>query len=240
MAYTDGACSGNPGPGGWAAILISALGQVIELGGFEPQTTNNRMELTAALNALKALERNPVPLVIRTDSTYVIKGITEWVHGWKKKGWITSQNAPVSNSDLWQDLDDIASSYATRAKLEWRHVRGHSGDAGNDRADLIAVGYSKQKPPELFAGLLADYPVLLGDPKGPAWPKSARQWKFPLYISFVEGQLYRHKTWTECEARVRGQSGARFRKAKNLEELDSILCDWKLSRDLLVDPTLLC
>ena len=132
--FTDGACSGNPGPGGWGAIL-RWRGVEKELAGAEPATTNNRMELMAVISALEALKR-PCRAVIHTDSQYVQKGISEWIHGWKKKNWMTAAKTPVKNADLWKRLDDLVS----RHQIEWRWVKGHAGHPENERADALARG----------------------------------------------------------------------------------------------------
>ena len=130
--YTDGACSGNPGPGGWGAIL--RWGSIEkELWGGEPNTTNNRMELTAVICALQALKR-PLAVRVHTDSQYVQKGISEWIHNWKKRGWKTAGNAPVKNADLWQSLDVLAQAH----QIEWIWVKGHAGHPENERADVLA------------------------------------------------------------------------------------------------------
>ena len=130
--YTDGACKGNPGPGGWGALLRTGE-HVKELCGGEPNTTNNRMELKAVIEALGALTR-PCIVVVHTDSQYVQKGISEWIHGWKARGWKTAAKAPVKNVDLWQALD----AAQARHTIEWRWVRGHAGHEGNERADALA------------------------------------------------------------------------------------------------------
>ncbi|GAB3724598.1 ribonuclease HI [Nocardiopsis oceani] len=132
VIYTDGACSGNPGPGGWG-VWLRYREHERELFGGEEQTTNNRMELMAAIQALESLKRD-VPVLLHTDSSYVRNGITSWVHGWKKRGWKTADKKPVKNVDLWQRLDEVASRY----DVEWKWVRGHSGDEGNERADELA------------------------------------------------------------------------------------------------------
>ena len=130
--FTDGACRGNPGPGGWGALLKWGA-QEKELWGGEHDTTNNRMELLAVISALQVLTR-PVQARVHTDSTYVMQGITKWIHGWKKNGWRTSSKDPVKNVDLWQALDAAVAQH----QLEWRWVKGHSGDEGNERADALA------------------------------------------------------------------------------------------------------
>jgi ribonuclease HI len=132
--YTDGACKGNPGPGGWGVFLKSGATEK-ELFGGELETTNNRMELTAVIRALEALKR-PCQVTLHADSQYVLKGITEWLVGWKAKGWKTAAKQPVKNVDLWQQLDAVVST--SGHKIDWRWVRGHNGDPGNERADGLA------------------------------------------------------------------------------------------------------
>ena len=129
---TDGACLGNPGPGGFSAILLAGK-RTKEISGGRRLTTNNRMELTAALNVLKALKR-PCEVTITTDSQYVIKGMTEWIHGWMRRNWINSQKKPVENRDLWEALWDAAAPH----KVRWQWVRGHAGDVMNERVDELA------------------------------------------------------------------------------------------------------
>ncbi|MDH4392658.1 MAG: ribonuclease HI [Aquabacterium sp.] len=132
VIYTDGACKGNPGPGGWGAWLRWGAHEK-ELFGGEPSTTNNRMELTAVIESLALLKRR-TPVAIYTDSNYVKDGITSWIHGWKKRGWRTADNKPVKNIELWQRLDALVSSH----DVQWHWVKGHSGDPGNERADALA------------------------------------------------------------------------------------------------------
>jgi len=146
FAYTDGACSGNPGPGGWGALLIAREGETIlktrELKGGEADTTNNRMELLAAIHALEALGR-PSTLTIVTDSAYVKNGVTSWIHGWKKNGWRTSNKKPVKNVELWQRLEEAT----MRHKVTWEWVKGHAGHPENERADELArAGMEPFKP----------------------------------------------------------------------------------------------
>ncbi|WP_210546154.1 ribonuclease HI [Rhodoferax sp. PAMC 29310] len=132
--YTDGACKGNPGPGGWGVLLKSVDAQK-ELFGGELETTNNRMEMMAVIEALLALKR-PCNVTMHVDSQYVLKGITEWVSGWKARGWKTATKQPVKNVDLWQRLDDLVST--SGHTIDWRWVRGHNGDPGNEHADMLA------------------------------------------------------------------------------------------------------
>jgi ribonuclease HI len=132
--YTDGACKGNPGPGGWGALL-SSNGTEKELFGGERNTTNNRMEMMAVIQALEALKR-PCTVHLYLDSKYVLQGITEWIHGWKARGWKTASREPVKNVELWQRLDAIVSTGGHQ--IDWRWVKGHAGDPGNERADALA------------------------------------------------------------------------------------------------------
>lgn len=130
--WTDGACSGNPGPGGWGAIL-SFKGKERELSGGEEMTTNNRMELMGAISALETLTR-PCTVALHTDSQYLRQGITSWIHGWKRNGWKTADKKPVKNEELWKRLDAALG----RHKIEWKWVKGHAGDVMNERADVLA------------------------------------------------------------------------------------------------------
>ena len=136
VIYTDGACKGNPGPGGWGALLRAADGAEKELCGGEPETTNNRMEMMAVIEALSALKR-PCHVILFVDSQYVLKGMTEWLHGWKAKGWRTAAKQPVKNVDLWQRLDALV--HQSEHRIEWQWVKGHAGDPGNERADALAT-----------------------------------------------------------------------------------------------------
>jgi ribonuclease HI len=132
IIHTDGACKGNPGPGGWGALLEWG-GHERELFGGEPATTNNRMELTAVIRALESLKRD-CDILLYTDSQYVKNGIESWIHGWKKNGWKTSDRKPVKNADLWRELDALVACH----RVEWHWVRGHNDHAGNERADALA------------------------------------------------------------------------------------------------------
>ena len=134
--WTDGACKGNPGPGGWG-VLMRYGEHIKELFGGEVQTTNNRMELTAVIRALEAVKK-PCPVRLHLDSSYVKDGITKWIHNWKQRAWTTAAGSPVKNADLWQRLDQLVSSYQDSADIDWIWVKGHAGIAGNERADELA------------------------------------------------------------------------------------------------------
>ncbi len=151
FAYTDGACSGNPGPGGWGVLLVAREGNRVlkerELFGGEPETTNNRMELMAAISALEALDR-PSSITIVTDSAYVKNGVTQWIHNWKKNGWRTAGRKPVKNEELWRRLD----AATARHRVSWEWVKGHAGHPENERADELARKGMAPFKPEPSAG----------------------------------------------------------------------------------------
>lgn len=159
--YTDGACSGNPGPGGWGTVIYLEGDRCHELGGAAAETTNNRMEMQAAIAALEALCRLKETLdqdgspTLYTDSQYVQNGITKWIHGWKKKGWKTASGKPVLNQDLWKQLDELhqqVNAYLPKP-LRWAYVRGHSGNTGNERCDAIARAFAAGRAPQLAQAL---------------------------------------------------------------------------------------
>ncbi len=159
--YTDGSSRGNPGPGGWGAIVATEQ-EVRELGGREEHTTNNRMELTAAIEVLvfvsklEASSQNQ-EAVIYTDSEYVMKGITEWIEGWQKRGWKTAAKKPVLNQDLWQELLKVSEG----KNIQWKYVAGHSGHEANERCDQIATMFADRKVPDLYNGPRNEYPIQL-------------------------------------------------------------------------------
>jgi ribonuclease HI len=229
LIFTDGACSGNPGPGGWAAIMVSPLGKVRELGGPAAHTTNNKMELTAALEALvslsevKKLSSNEIR--IYTDSKYVIQGITQWVHGWKRNGWKTAEGKDVSNRELWEALG--ATILKNGFQIEWLYVPGHKGFAGNERCDEIAVAFSKGERVDLYQGDRKAYPIDVEHLPSPEVLDGKPKKKGPaVYLSYVNGRVYRDKDWKSCEARVKGIKGAKFKKVESEEEERAALNSW--------------
>lgn len=149
--YTDGACSGNPGPGGWGVVAYVDNGKVHELGGRDTRTTNNRMELKGAIAALQLLSdiQQTTPVTLYTDSQYVKNGITKWISGWKKKNWKTSTGKAVVNLDLWKQLDELQNSVTKQLPLSWEYVRAHVGNEGNERSDTIARAFSKNTTPAM-------------------------------------------------------------------------------------------
>jgi ribonuclease HI len=234
LVFTDGACSGNPGPGGWAAVLVSPTGKVIELGGGERHTTNNKMELTAAVEALKALAKvktlSTRRISLYTDSKYVIQGITSWIHGWKKRSWKNQEGKDVSNREIWEQLDDMNRQF----EVNWLYVPGHQGFPGNERCDEIAVAFAKGYSIQLYNGPRSGYglaienvpmPSRLEDEKAAAPKRTKMQ---PVYLSYVDGKLNRDADWKSCEARVKGRHGVKFKKVESVEEEQEILRSWGL------------
>lgn len=236
VVFTDGAAKGNPGPGGWGVVIVTPNGHVTELGGGEIHTTNNRMELTAAISALARLADEAAPVAIYTDSSYVIKGITQWVWSWTRRGWKTAEGGDVLNRDLWERLASLVSARG-RGRIAWTWVRGHDGTPGNERVDRIAVAFSQQRAEPLYDGPLAGYgvPILdlphdaaaLARRSSPPTPPAAKARPYS-YLSVVDGVLERHVTWADCERRVKGRSGARFKKALSAADESAILRDWGL------------
>jgi ribonuclease HI len=253
IIFTDGACTGNPGPGGWAAIISSPQDEIRELGGGERATTNNRMEMLAALSALAEIKTvEPVEIIVYTDSTYLIKGITQWIWGWRSRGWKNAEGKDVANRDLWEAL----AQHITRLKpatVSWKYVRGHAGIPGNERCDEIAVCFANGRDVDLYRGSGREYTVDLkslpvqeelpaqksssagGGSGGSSGGKSAGRSSgksggssggSASYLSYHGGVVRRHKTWSACEQRVKGQSNAKFKKAKSAQEEREILRGW--------------
>ena len=233
VVFTDGAAKGNPGPGGWGAIVVTPDEHVTELGGGSPHTTNNKMELGGAIAALRHVADRPEPVAIYTDSTYVIQGITQWVWGWRKRGWKTAQGGDVLNRELWEQLSSLIGARA-RGDVSWHWVRGHVGTPGNERADEISVAFAMQEAADLYVGSLDGYALpILQLPDDTNLPKrtagsAATKTKATAYsyLSVIDGVAMRHVTWADCERRVKGQSGARFKKATSAADEAAILSGW--------------
>jgi ribonuclease HI len=232
VVFTDGAAKGNPGPGGWGAVIARPDGWVSELGGGAGHTTNNQMELSGAIGALRHLRDHSEKIALHTDSTYVIQGITQWIHGWRRRGWTTAEGKPVLNRDLWEQLAALVAARG-RGSIAWHYVRGHTAVPGNERADEIAVAFSAGRAPELYDGPLLGYPIAVHDlpddtalpPRRAAGAASTKQPAYS-YLSLVDGQPARHATWVECERRVKGISGARYKKAGSAADEAAILAAW--------------
>jgi ribonuclease HI len=230
VVFADGAAKGNPGPGGWGVVIVTPNGHVTELGGGERHTTNNRMELTAVIEALRHLRPTPGPVALYTDSTYVIRGIREWIHGWRRRGWKTAAGGDVLNRDLWESLAALPAARGREGTVAWHYVRGHTGVPGNERVDEIADGWARGQPVSLHNGPLLRYPFAVLDlpedtrvpeRRARATPRNAHS-----YVSVVDGRPMRHASWVECERRVKGRPGARFKKAMSAADEAAILADW--------------
>ena len=260
IIYTDGASSGNPGPGGWGAVIRDGE-KVKEIGGFDLNTTNNRMEMTAAIESLKSIKvstiknktsklkkedlENKIEIVIYTDSSYLINGITKWIFNWRRNNWKTKQGDDVLNKDLWQKLE----LQINQGKISWVHVAGHAGIKLNNRVDEIAVSFSKalddkEKQPELFSGPAEKYQFKVEAPtaeeikipkkKGSSGSISTKgqintkNKKAFSYLSMVDDRIEKHETWDACKNRVNGQSGARYRKTFSKEHESEIIKEWQV------------
>ncbi|QDK38922.1 ribonuclease HI [Bdellovibrio sp. NC01] len=230
--FSDGACSGNPGPGGWGSVILFPTDQVLEIGGGDPQTTNNRMEMQAVLEALRTVADHSGTVRFYTDSTYVIRGITQWIWGWRKRGWKTAEGGDVSNKDLWEEIAEVVQKRGAANKIEWHYSRGHIGIPGNERCDEIAVAFSKRAGIDLYEGSLKNYPVnilevpadtSLPEMRSPTEKKAAHS-----YLSNIGGLVYRHKDWPSCQRRVTGKSGAKFKKSTSASDEVEILKSWGL------------
>lgn len=229
--FTDGASSGNPGPGGWGAIVASHS-KVKEIGGGEDKTTNNRMELKAVIEALKVVNEvnSDHKVTIYSDSSYVINGSTSWLKGWKRNNWQTKQKSEVLNKDLWMEIDPLLE----KIDCSFISVEGHVGIPANERADKIATSFSQDENIELFDGDLSDYEVNLEDLGSDSELKETKnrsKMKAYSYLSLVDGVLEKHKTWGDCEDRVKGKSDAKFRKAISEEDEKAILEEWGIKEE---------
>lgn len=240
LIFADGASSGNPGPGGYGTIVVLPEGHVTELGGGDPQTTNNRMELLGVIQGLGIVRDRPEPVAVYTDSTYVIRGITQWCWGWSKRGWKTAEGTDVKNADLWKKLIGLVADRKrgsdrkdSSGQISWHYVRGHSGVPGNERVDEIAVAYAARRRPSLYDGPLLQYDVAIHDiPEDTELPdlrdpkERAEKHKAYSYLSLVNGVTRRHAQWKDCEAQVKGRPGAKFKKATSPEQERQILEEW--------------
>lgn len=235
--YTDGAARQNPGPGGWGAIVLTGDEQVIELGAGVAHTTNNKMEMSAAIEALAYLANTPGKITIYTDSSYLVRGITDWIKGWRRRGWTTADGSPVLNRELWERLSELVAARGRAGGVSWLHVRGHAGVPGNERCDEIATSLADGHRVELYRGPKVAYGIDLERPasaqaltRRPTTPSAAPRPTKPgaaySYLSLVGGQLMRHANWADCEQRVRGVSGARFKKAMSPADEEAIARSW--------------
>jgi len=225
IIYTDGSSLGNPGPGGYGAVIVSPkLDEVVELGGGKPQTTNNEMEMTAVVAALSYSAMNTMPITLYTDSKFVINGITKWVHNWRTNGWLTASKQPVTHRLLWEQMISLVEARGTAGAVTWQYVPGHQGVPGNERVDDIAQAFAAGTPPDLYRGHLPGYTLpILEEPT--VFKKDSPSAGYPKYLSLVDGVLKEHATWSECEERVKGKP-ARYKKVKNKSEEKQTLTSW--------------
>ncbi len=248
--YTDGASRGNPGLGGWGAVIL-VDGMAMEIAGGVKKATNNQMELQAVLEVLSDLPRlvpaspnrgesgkagsgaraHKGPVVVYSDSSYVVKGLSSWVYGWEKNGWVTTAKTPVENKDIWVKLLDLLKKYGKRLSIE--KVKGHDGDLYNERCDELAVSAALGEKQKHFQGSQKDYDKFLieiGTTAKKAAPKKKKKPTGPAYsyVSFVDGKVYADKTWKECEARVKGTKGAKYQKVFSKAEETGLVQDYTL------------
>ncbi len=231
IIFTDGSSRGNPGPGGWGAIVV-LNDQVTEIGGREYKTTNNRMELTAVIEALKFLKNEKGKFRIYTDSSYVLNGITLWIKSWIDNKWMTKVKKPVLNSDLWQELLKVTETEVKR-ELKWVLVKGHAGIPGNSRCDQIATAFADKKAINLYKGNIDKYRVDIAQiipSMGTAGiKKSSKKGSAYSYVSKVDGVIKTDKSWIECEKRVKGEKGAKYKKVFSKVEESNLINDWSKS-----------
>lgn len=228
IVFTDGSSSGNPGPGGWGSIVATDE-SVKEMGGREENTTNNRMELKALYEALIfATDLAPEKIDVYIDSKYVVNGATSWGHGWRKNNWITSgTKTPVLHRDIWEALLNLLDTM--KGKVFWHRIGGHIAIPGNERVDTIATDFTNGARVHLYSGPRVSYQIDLTKVEGDAslvlkkaQARKHANTKAYSYVSKVDGVVLIHKTWDECEARVKGNS-ARYKKAISKEDEDSIV-----------------
>jgi ribonuclease HI len=228
LIFTDGAAKGNPGPGGYG-VVMTYDNLVIELGGHAEHTTNNEMELKAVVEALRFIAPKKIPVALYTDSKYVVEGANGWVFGWAKNGWQTKAKTDVLNKGLWQELLPLLG----KVTITWHKVPGHVGIVGNERADTIASTYAEKRAVTLYSGAVSQYghnifDVSYDDTKA-AERSDARKrqnLKAYSYISALDGLVQVHATWAECEARVKGKKGARFKKSLDASDEAAIIKDF--------------
>lgn len=256
IAFTDGAARNNPGKGGWGTVVIypKSTGElyVDELGGAELHTTNNRMEITAFKAALEHMtdfypkDSEKKVFTIYTDSTYVKNSFTQWIEGWANNNWVTKGKTEVINADLWSGVHDLKNKLSKQFQFDIKLLKGHQGIPGNERCDVIATTFADGEPTELYKGYLTTYPVTdilniesgnhvdnHGDKHGNnpgntmGKKKSSSKGKTPMgYVSVVNGVVAKHVTWADCEKRVKGAKGAKFKKYFSESDLKETLAGW--------------
>jgi ribonuclease HI len=227
--FTDGAAKGNPGKGGFGSV-ISQDETVTEIGGYKERTTNNEMELRAVIEALKVVCDSGEPVAIYTDSKYVVEGANGWIFGWMKNGWKTKAGTDVLNKELWLELQPLLK----QVQIEWHKVPGHVGIAGNERADTIASDFAAKGSCALYSGSQTEYGFDISDTsydeakaKERSDARKRQSQKAYSYVSLLDGEVQTHKTWSECESRVKGKKGTRFKKSLDVHNEKEIIQDFK-------------
>lgn len=234
IVFTDGACKGNPGPGGWGVVILTHGASILEIGGSYPQTTNNEMELCAVVRALEEISHAPGKVYLYTDSQYVTKGVQQWLPGWVRSGWIKKDGEKVNHQALWLQILNLLKE--RKEEVHFIHVMGHVGIQGNERADVIASDFGKGIAPSLFKGSYREYgeDLLsgLGDSKGQTPKKKKKKsGEAYAYLSLVGGVLKKHSNWKECENRIRGQARAKYKRVDSPQELEQVLKDWGFKKE---------
>lgn len=227
--FTDGSSRGNPGPGGWGSVVVDG-DTITELGGGEKKTTNNRMELMAAAEGIAHTEKHS-GITVFTDSKYLINGITSWIKGWKNNGWKTKTKEEVVNKDLWMQLDAVVKDRS----VKWEYVGGHVGIVGNERCDHIATAFADERSVKLYKGAFSGYdlPNILDVSHDPAAMKTKKSSssrsnaKAYSYISSVAGAIHVDHTWADCEKRVKGKKGARYKKSLDVMDEQAIVQEFE-------------
>lgn len=231
IIYTDGASRGNPGPGGYSAVIIFPNGKVFELGGREKNTTNNKMELRAILEALRFVElknKEKFPIELFSDSAYAVNGLNGWIYAWEKNDWKTKEGNHVLNKEIWQELFGLNFRLKNFSGLKVFKVGGHSGVLLNERADKLASSFADGENTMLFLGNRNQYEKILSNMKVIIKSKNKTKSKEKAfsYISLTDGVLKTHPDWESCEREVKGKSGAKYKKVFSKEEEREVIKEW--------------
>ncbi len=234
IIFTDGSSLGNPGPGGWGALLAyPKLDELIELGGTKLTTTNNEMELTAIVSALSYAVNSSTHIHLYTDSQYAINGVTKWMYGWAHNGWKTKSGEDVKNKELFQSLYSLIGDRG-KDNITWHHVRGHVGVPANERVDDIARLLAEGTNVKMYRGKISEYPTpnILSLPSKAEQEAVAKKKKSSgkaySYLAIVNGQFAEFDTWAECQQYVTGRQ-AKFKKATSEEHRSEIMAEWGIS-----------
>ncbi len=225
IIWTDGSSLGNPGRGGFGAI-ISSDGYVSEIGGFEDNTTNNRMEIKAVIESLKKISKTENEIFIYCDSSYLISAMTSWIFNWQRNGWQKKDSSgfsPVLNKDLFQELLELSKN----KKIKWIKVSGHSGIPANERCDLIATSFASLNKIDLYSGLEKDYKVDLKYKEEDVLKKNKSKAKAYSYVSLISGKIFIDDSWEDCKKRTTGLSGVKYKKSISQSDEKNIIEEFK-------------